>query len=120
MSNNNAIVTLNGNLGRDPEIRSGDRGEYAYISIATQDSFLDTNGRYHSLQTVWHDVAVNNEAILNRLKLLKKGSKVSVEATLDYRRKKVFDAGQERTLKEPRLDAVSLEPVVPANTEESV
>ena len=108
MINNNAIVTLNGNLGRDPEIRSGDRGEYAYVSIATQDTFLDTSGTYRQLPTVWHSVAVNNEAILGRLKALKKGNTVSLEATLEYYRKKAFVDGEERTVQEPKLVAISM------------
>ena len=110
MINNNATVTLNGNLGRDPEVRTSDRGDYAYISIATQDTFLDTSGTYRQLDTVWHSVAVNNEAILDRLKTLKKGNRVSLEATLEYYKKKVFDDGEERIISEPKLVAISMNP----------
>ena len=110
MINNNAIVTLNGNLGRDPEIRSGDRGEYAYISIATQDTFQEPNGNYWRQPTVWHSIAVNNQAILDRLKDLKKGNTISLEATLDYYKKKAFVDGEERTVQEAKLTAISLNP----------
>lgn len=108
--NNNATVTLIGNLGKDPEIRSNENGEFAYISIATQDSCRDaTIGMYFTQSTVWHSVAVNNGAILERLTTLRKGSKVTVEATLDYRKIKAFVDGKERIIPDPKLTAISLQ-----------
>lgn len=109
MISNNATVTLTGNLGKTPDIRTNDNGEYCFISIATQDSFQDTSGQYFRNTTVWHRVGVYNESILQRLKQLGKGKRVTVEATLDYYKSKALVDGEERRFEEPKLTALSLQ-----------
>lgn len=105
---NNAIVTLTGNLGKTPDIRTNDNGEYCFISIATQDTFQDPSGQYFRNSTVWHRVGVYNDTILQRLKQLPKGKRITVEATLDYYKSMVLKDGEERRIDEPKLTAISL------------
>lgn len=49
-------VTLIGNLGRDPEIKSLDSGaKVARLAVATNESYKDKNGEWQD-RTEWHTV----------------------------------------------------------------
>lgn len=109
MIQNNALVTLTGNLGKAPEIRRNKNGDYAFISVATTDTVQDPSGYDRPLNSVWHRVGVYNSNILERLKTLDKGHSVRIETTLDYYKHKTFKDGKELMLAEPKLIAVSLE-----------
>ena len=55
-------VTLVGNLGRDPEIRSmQDGGKIVQLSIATSESWKDRNSGERREKTEWHRVVIFNE-----------------------------------------------------------
>ncbi len=80
-------VTLIGNLGNDPEIRSTAQGkEFANLSLATTDSWKDQSGERQS-KTEWHRVTVFNEGLVRVIKnYLKKGAKVYIEGELRTRK----------------------------------
>lgn len=81
-------VTLLGNLGKDPEIRtfqSGDR--CATFSIATSEQWKDKNTGEKREHTDWHNIVVFSEGLVGVVeKYCKKGTKVYVQGALKTRK----------------------------------
>ena len=83
-------VTLIGNLGADPEVRSTNNGSrVATLSVATSRSWLGTGGEKQE-KTDWHRVICWNNKNGSGLadvceKYLKKGDKVYIEGRIEYR-----------------------------------
>ncbi|MBS0236481.1 MAG: single-stranded DNA-binding protein [Proteobacteria bacterium] len=99
-------VTLVGNVGRDPEIRSTQHGgEIANFSVATSDVWRDKATGERREKTEWHRVVVFSPALVNIIKnYVHKGSRVYVEGSLQTR--KWSDAsGVERNTTEIVLQA---------------
>lgn len=79
-------VTLVGHLGRDPEVRRLENGTpVGKFSIATTESYKDTNGEWQN-QTEWHDIIVWRAQAEQAEKVLKKGSLVYIEGKLTHRK----------------------------------
>ncbi|EHL99354.1 single-strand binding family protein [Acetobacteraceae bacterium AT-5844] len=89
-------VTLIGNLGRDPEVRSFQNGgRVVNLRIATTETYKDREGNRQE-KTEWHSVAIFNEKLGEIAeKCLRKGSKVYLEGKLETR-KWTDQQGQER------------------------
>lgn len=81
-------VTLIGNLGKDPEIRSFQNGgRAAHFSIATTESWKDKDSGERKERTEWHQVAIMSEGLVTIAeKYLKKGAKVYIEGRLEIRK----------------------------------
>ena len=81
-------VTLIGNLGRDPEIRSlQDGNKVANLSVATSESWRDKSSGERREKTEWHRVVIFNERIIDVVeKYLKKGAKIYLEGALQTRK----------------------------------
>jgi single-strand DNA-binding protein len=78
-------VTLIGNLGKDPEIRSLESGvSRANFTLATNESYKDRNGNWQK-STEWHDI-VMWRSMAERAKVLKKGMLVYLEGKLTHRK----------------------------------
>lgn len=78
-------VTLVGNLGRDPEVRTLENGtKLATFTIATTESYKDKEGNYQD-QTEWHRIVAWRYLADLAEKWLKKGSKVYIEGKLSTR-----------------------------------
>jgi len=78
-------VTLIGNLGGDPEIRTLENGTpVGRFSLATNENYKDKNGEWQT-QTEWHNVVVWRD-LAERAKNLKKGTLVFVEGKISYRK----------------------------------
>lgn len=80
-------VTLIGNLGSDPEVRTMQNGnEVCNLSIATSESWKDKSTGERKEQTEWHRVVIFNSGLVGVCKnYLKKGSKVYLEGSLQTR-----------------------------------
>jgi single-strand DNA-binding protein len=80
-------VTLIGNLGADPEIRSMQSGdEVCNLSIATTESWKDKQTGERKDKTEWHRVVIFSPGLVNVCKnYLKKGSKIYIEGQLQTR-----------------------------------
>lgn len=78
-------VTLLGNVGKDPEIRSSANGVMvANLTLATSDRFQDQQGNWQD-RTEWHTlVAFKRTAEIVR-DYVKKGSKLYIEGKLQTR-----------------------------------
>jgi single-strand DNA-binding protein len=90
-------VTLIGNLGRDPEMRSTQDGNrIATFTVATSDTWRDRTSGERKERTEWHRIVIFNERLAEIAeKYLRKGSKVYLEGALQTR-KWTDQGGQER------------------------
>jgi single-strand DNA-binding protein len=90
-------VTLIGNVGKDPEIRSTSDGrEIASFSVATSESWKDKASGERRERTEWHKIVVFSEALVNLVKnYVKRGTKLYLEGSLQTR-KWVDNTGQEK------------------------
>lgn len=80
-------VMLIGNLGRDPEIRSTQKGDkIANLNIATSESWYDKNTGTREEKTEWHRLVVFGKQAETIEKYLKKGSKCYFEGRLQTRK----------------------------------
>lgn len=80
-------VTLIGNLGADPEVRSMQSGdEVVNLSIATSENWKDKNSGERKEKTEWHRVVIFSPGLVNVCKnYLKKGAKIYLEGQLQTR-----------------------------------
>lgn len=90
-------VTLVGNLGRDPEVRSTQSGlKVVSFAVATSESWNDKASGERKELTEWHRVVIMNDRLGDVAeKYLRKGSKVYLEGKLQTR-KWTDQSGQER------------------------
>lgn len=88
-------VTLIGNLGADPEIRTLDNGtKVGRFSLATNESYKDKEDNWQTL-TEWHNVVVWRDLAERAERQLKKGMLAYVEGKISYRKYAGQD-GQDR------------------------
>ena len=79
-------VTLIGNLGRDPEIRTLETGAMvAKFSVATDEGYRDTSGNWVD-RVEWHEVVAWRQLAERAQAALKKGMLVYVEGKLSTRK----------------------------------
>lgn len=90
-------VTLIGNLGKDPEVRTTQDGtKIVNLTLATSESWTDRSSGERKERTEWHRVVIFNDRIGEVAeRFLRKGRKVFVEGALQTR-KWTDQSGQER------------------------
>lgn len=90
-------VTLIGNLGADPEVRTFQNGnKVCNLRLATSETWKDKNTGERRERTEWHTVAIFQEGLVRVAEqYLKKGSKVYLEGKLATR-KWQDQSGQDR------------------------
>jgi len=81
-------VSIIGNLGAEPEIRSFQNGgRVCNLRIATSENWRDKNTGERRERTEWHSVAIFSEGLINICEqFLRKGSKVYIEGQLQTRK----------------------------------
>lgn len=78
-------VSLIGNLGADPEIRSTTDGtKVANLSIATSRSWNDRDGQKQE-RTAWHRVVAWDKLAEIREQYLTRGDRLFIEGRVEYR-----------------------------------
>ena len=78
-------VTLIGNLGQNPEIRTTETGKkVSNFTLATNDGYKNADGQRIS-ETTWHNIVAWNGLADIAGKYLKKGNEVAVEGRIVYR-----------------------------------
>jgi single-strand DNA-binding protein len=78
-------VTLIGNLGQDPEIKTTETGKkVTHFTLATKDGYKNADGQKIS-ETTWHNIVAWNGLADIAGKFLKKGREVAVEGRIVYR-----------------------------------
>ena len=81
-------VTLIGNLGKDPEVRTLNSGDKVVnLRIATSETWRDRTSGERKERTEWHQVVIFNENFVKVAEsYLKKGSTVYIEGALQTRK----------------------------------
>ncbi len=106
----NNTVTLIGNMGSEARIIESDEQHFAGVSVATTDSYQDKEGNWQDKETIWHNVLAFNPKVIEKLKALKKGSRIKVTGSLSYRPFEVVDGeGQVIPKKEASVIAGKVE-----------
>lgn len=78
-------VTLIGNLGQDPEVKTLETGKkVTHFTMATDDGYKNSDGQRVS-ETTWHNIVAWNGLANTAGKFLKKGHQVAVEGRIVYR-----------------------------------
>ena len=79
-------VTLIGRCGQDPELRFTQSNQGVLnISLATTESFFDSNSKERKENTQWHKIVVWGKRGEALNKILSKGSRICVEGRLQTR-----------------------------------
>ena len=88
MANSLNKVTLVGNIGRDPEVRSFQNGsKVCNLSLATSERWKDKETNEPKEKTEWHRIVVFNNKLVEIIeKYVHKGSKVYIEGQLETRK----------------------------------
>ena len=88
MANSLNKVTLIGNIGRDPEVRSFQNGsKVCNLSLATSERWKDKETNEPKEKTEWHRIVIFNDKLVEIIeKYIHKGSKVYVEGQLETRK----------------------------------
>ncbi len=81
-------VTLIGNVGKDPEIRSFQSGDrVANFSLATSERWKDKSSGEKKEKTEWHNISVTNQGLVKLVEsYVKKGSRLYIEGQLQTRK----------------------------------
>jgi single-strand DNA-binding protein len=81
-------VTLLGNVGKDPEIRTFQNGgKVANFTLATSESWKDKTTGEKKTATEWHNVVLHGDGLVGLAeKYIKKGSKLHIEGKLETRK----------------------------------
>lgn len=81
-------VTILGNLGRDPEVRSFQNGgKICNLRVATSETWRDKQSGERKERVEWHSVSITNENLVKIAEqYLRKGSKVYIEGQLETRK----------------------------------
>lgn len=81
-------VTIIGNLGKDPEVRSFQNGDrVASFSVATSERWKDKASGEQKEKTEWHRVSVLNQNLVGVVeKYVRKGTKLYLEGQLETRK----------------------------------
>jgi single-strand DNA-binding protein len=100
-------VTLLGNCGRDPEIRTTQSGtRNANFTIATSDRWRDRESGEQKEKTEWHRVVCYNEKLVEIIeKYITKGSKIWLRGTLQTRKWTDQKSGQDHYTTEVVIQA---------------
>jgi single-strand DNA-binding protein len=78
-------VTLIGNLGQDPEMKTTETGKkFTHFTLATKDGYKNAEGQRVN-ETTWHNIVAWNGLADIAGKFLKKGKEVAVEGRIVYR-----------------------------------
>jgi len=78
-------VTLIGNLGVDPDVKTTEKGKkVVHFTLATNDGYKTSDGQKVN-ETTWHNIVAWNGLAELAGQYLKKGNKVAVEGRISYR-----------------------------------
>ena len=91
-------VTILGNVGRDPEIRSTSSGErVASLSVATTDSWKDRTTGERKARTEWHRITIWGDGLVGIVeRYVSKGDKIAIHGAQLQTRKWTDQSGQDR------------------------
>ena len=77
-------IQIIGNLGQDPDLNESGVNKYARFSVATSESYKDSNGEWQT-KTTWHNVQAWSSQyrdLASKAMRLRKGNKVYVQGSM--------------------------------------
>ena len=77
-------IQIIGNLGQDPDLNESGTNKYARFSVATSESYKDSNGEWQT-KTTWHNVQAWSSQyrdLASKAMRLRKGNKVYVQGSM--------------------------------------
>ena len=77
-------IQIIGNLGQDPDLNESGMNKYARFSVATSESYKDSNGEWQT-KTTWHNVQAWSSQyrdLASKAMKLRKGNKVYVQGSM--------------------------------------
>lgn len=83
MSNNKVVLT--GNLGATPKLVDKSDKLFVAFSMATQDGYYNKDNEWVAKPSVWHQVLVFNNSLVELAQTLKKGERIELTGALSYR-----------------------------------
>ena len=91
-------VSLLGNLGADPEVRTMNNGrQMCTMRLATSDRWRDKSSGEQRERTEWHRIVIFSEGLARIAEqYLRKGSKIYIEGQLQTRKWQDQASGQDR------------------------
>lgn len=102
-------VSLIGNLGRDPELRTFDNGgKIATVSIAVTEKWKDKQSGDQREHTEWVNLVFSDRLAEIASNYLTKGSPIYVEGKLRTRKWQDKESGQDRYSTEIRVDQMQM------------
>jgi len=85
MSRSNEI-TLIGYTGTDAEVFQDRNNKlFAAFSLATHDSYKDKQGEWRQRKAVWHRILTFSPSLIEKMKDIKKGTRVEVGGSMSYK-----------------------------------
>lgn len=91
-------VTLLGNLGKDPELRTTQTGlNVCSFSLATSESYKDKASGEWKETTEWHNIVLWDYLAQKAADVLRKGSKVYIEGKIQTRSYEAKEGGKRYT-----------------------
>lgn len=81
--NNN--LTLIGNMGSEARIIVTESTTFAAFSLATTDSYKDEQDQWQDKETVWHNILLFSPRLIEIVKNLKTGTRITLTGSLSYR-----------------------------------
>ena len=98
MATNNHI-TLTGNMGSEARIIVNESTSFAAFSLATTDSYKDEQDQWQDKETVWHNILLFSPRLIEMVKNLKKGTRITLTGSLSYRPFEVVNGDGEIIIK---------------------
>ncbi len=79
-------ITLIGYTGIDAEMfKDRNNKLFAAFSLATHDSYKDRLGKWQQRKAVWHRILAFNPFLIEKMKDIKKGTRVEVAGSMSYK-----------------------------------
>lgn len=78
-------ISIVGNIGRDPEVKSTSKGEVVEFSVAVSEGIGKWDGEKMDIPTRWYRVTVWDDALRPAARTFTKGEKVAVKGSLRTR-----------------------------------
>lgn len=83
----NNTVTLIGNMGMEARLIETEEGtQFAAFTLATTDSYkAESSEEWQEKETIWHNIIAFSPMAIEKVKRLKKGTRITVTGSLNYR-----------------------------------
>ena len=86
-------------MGSEARIIVNESTSFAAFSLATTDSYKDEQDQWQDKETVWHNILLFSPRLIEMVKNLKKGTRITLTGSLSYRPFEVVNGDGEIIIK---------------------